>query len=311
MRIESYNNISTPEFTGLNLRLNKGKNKFFRINDLSNKYIDRFIQIMADSSEKKHINSITLDVLPRLDWVDLPVKEGGTPFKSWYIKSLFPSKAHCIFFHGGTSTVSNYQNLYKSLSNRNINILAVEYPGYGENKHLEASYGALSDVAQSSYKYLTENLKVNPNDIAIMGYCLGGQVATNLASVVNCRSLLLVSPISKFSQISEGYIKSKNIGETFVNKFHKWFVETRLFKSLLANKLSSYKYIDGVSCPVYVLSSEKDPVTHIKWMDKIVKSFLDRDKRLIYFRGFEDGHKLTDSKIDILSRVMSVDIFKP
>lgn len=272
---------------------------------LSAKYIDEFIKTMAESSDKKHIHQITPEIIPGAKEVTLP-KSG---LNSWYIKSKNPSSHHCIFLHGGTSTVTNYCDLYEGLCEANINVLAVEYPGYGDNRELSPSYETLKSAGQDAWEFLKKNLNIDPSEITILGYCLGGQMALNLARKIDCRSVILISPISKFGHISDGYIKSKNVGENFQSDFLKYFVKTPVFRAFVNGKLSSFKNLDALNCPIYLISSQKDVVIDIKHTDKLARKFDKKGKRVTYIRGFEDGHALSENKIRLLSQIICREIY--
>ena len=280
---------------------------------LTDRYVQNFIDAMVESAKAPEKNKKGLDtyLLFRTEQVSIPIKNNGEDamMESWYIKSLMPSDNHCIFLHGGTSNVPAYQYLYSRLSDYNINVLAVEYPGYGINKGMKASYETYAKSAEAAYKYLTEVEKVPADEIAVMGYCLGGYAASNLAKKVGCNSLFLISPMTSFIQTGEGYIKSKNVTKGF-SFIERLFSKTAAFKLRLLNKFNTYRNLKDVKVPIYMMSSDKDVVFNIKWMDKLAKRLRKSKKRITYIGGFEEGHKLTLNKDDIITNIMSKIVFK-
>lgn len=286
------------------------KSNYDSIRHLPTNYVDKFIEVMAESSKAKEINSVAVSLYVRCKDVDLPKTNNFNNAKALLVKSLIPSEDYCLFFHGGTSTNFNYQDLLLKLSNNNINVLAIEYPGYGANKNMKASFKALNDMADVGWQYLTKDMKVHPNKINIMGYCLGGQIATNLAAKNKCKSVLLIFPITKFKEISEGYIKSKRLETHFPKLLQKLAIKSNILKILVKNKLNSYKNIKNLNCPVYILSSGDDPVTDIKWIDKFVNNLLKKGKDVTYIRNYTRGHKLLEEKVNIISEMLTSVIFK-
>lgn len=296
------NDLKNPSTNFEALRLNKPVRQLKNPN-LVTQFTDEFIKAMAESSEKKEVSTVLIDLLCRLKRINFPTND-GTKINSWLIKSLLPTNHYCLFLHGGTSTVGNYQNLYRELSNKNINVLALEFPGYGDNKNLESSYKLICESAESAYKYLTEAQKIPENEITILGYCFGGQIASKLASKHNPKALLLASPVTRLSEINPDYINSKNIPERFPQKIQKYITNSKIFKFFTRNEFRLDKNVD---CPTYVFSSHEDVVTHKKWMD----SFINKIKKdnITYINGYEKGHKLTDSKIELISHLLGKDIF--
>ena len=151
-------------------------------------------------------------------------------------------------------------------------------------------------------------MNVPPDKITILGYCLGGQLATNLSKKVNCKSLLLVSPITNFGEINKAYVESKNLGKRFHSRLKKFIVNSKIFKLFTSNKLSLYDDLEKVNCPVYLFSSKKDPVTDVKWINKLEERLPDKEN-ITYIKTFEDGHKFTDSKALFIARIISEHIF--
>ena len=187
-----------------------------------------------------------------------------------------------------------------------INILAIEYPGYGINKPIEPTFNNIEKTAGKAYEYL-RNMGIEPKDINIMGYCFGSTIATKLASKVDCHSLTLISPVTSFSQISSGYLNSKKVKLTTFEKIQNFIMAKFGTKPKLHDKLNAYQYIDSVKCPIFVMSSNEDPVTDLKWIDHFVKYISSRGKNHTYIKGLDEGHKISILKSKILSIIANHD----
>jgi hypothetical protein len=151
-------------------------------------------------------------------------KERETFIPCIFIKSVGPnSDKIMIYFH------ANYEDLgvtYKfcldlSIS-LNINILAVEYPGYGVYKSTNScSSDKIIKDSEAIYTFLTEMMNIPEKNIIIMGRCLGSGPATYLASKYKPQNLILLSAFksikaaakSIFDKIKIGWVVEKLVKE--------------------------------------------------------------------------------------------------
>ena len=87
-----------------------------------------------------------------------------------------------LFFHGNAEDVGmSYQFLDHLRSVFELNILAMEYPGYGIYTQHEPSESRILSDAETVYKFLI-NHEVDPKDIVLFGRSIGSGSATHLAS---------------------------------------------------------------------------------------------------------------------------------
>jgi len=272
---------------------------------LTDKYVDSFVSKLSNAPRAKKLEPVDINTIFLQEPISLPQTKAETSL----IKSLMPSEKYCIFLPGGTSNTTNYQDLYKSLSYNNINVLPVEYYGYGLNKNMQASYEKYIEVAEDAYKYLTDTLKVSPKNITIMGYCLGGWPACTLAKKFDHKALLLINPLTRLSEVSEGYITSKNVTEDF-SLLEKLWTNTSFFKKKISSKFSSLKDLDQINCPVYIMSSKKDPVMASKFINIFKNKMAQQNENVTYLQDFETGHSLTKNKINIIANMLTGDIYK-
>ena len=265
--------------------------------------IDKFVGRMAKDSAPKEVpwyegwDNIS-------NWLIVDTKDGKT-LNARILWGRVPSGKFCLFFHGGTSTASNYQDLYAALVNKNICVIPMDYIGYGENKAIEANYKNLMESSEEIYRHLTETMMFKPENISIVGYCLGGQVAANLASKVKCHSLFLINPMTHVSDVSEDYLKSKNYKNSFITRVLDKFSKINPFaKYQLTKRMNAFRGAEKINCPVFVLSSKEDSVVKTEVIDRFVQYLRQFGKDVEYVRNFGEGHKLTSDKIELLSHEM-------
>ena len=91
------------------------------------------------------------------------------------------SKQVLLWFHGNAENIGYDLDHLRELAQIGVNILAVDYRGYGRSGGSPDEAGVYRD-ADAAYDYLTEQRHFRAQDIVIYGHSLGGAVAVNLAS---------------------------------------------------------------------------------------------------------------------------------
>ena len=100
-----------------------------------------------------------------------------------------------------------------------MNILAMEYSGYGLYNGVASSDRLLND-ALYVYDHLTNKLGVSPNDIVIFGRSIGSSPACFIANNRNPAALILMSPFKSIREVAKdlvGWMLSLAIAERFRN----------------------------------------------------------------------------------------------
>ncbi len=294
-------------YNKINSNINFNGNMFQRIQERrqrsADNRLDKFIAEMAKSANSKEKVPIQYN-LKRGTEILLGIDNNRQLVKSNLISGYVDPERYCIFLHGGTSTIPNYQYFIEWLNLDFTNVLAVEYPGYGKNAKLKPTYTNIRETAKSAYDYLRNTLKVKPENINILGYCFGAPVATDLASKVDCHSLMLLSPITSLTQMSKGYLDSKQTSLRFSEKVKNFFALRFHTRPIKFDRLNTFSGIENINCPIYLMSSHDDPVTGIKWADNFLEYASKKGKQVTYIKGFEAGHALTKSKANFLAKLM-------
>jgi len=127
-----------------------------------------------------------------------------------------------------------------------VNVLAVEYPGYGLLSQLKPTEEAVYEVALTVFRYLFDEVKVQYSQIILFGRSLGSGPAVYLASQYPVGGLILVSAFSSIRgavQSIAGSLLAWSIKEHFPN----------------------LQLISNVSCSTLIIHGESDgliPVEH-------------------------------------------------
>lgn len=125
-----------------------------------------------------------------------------------------------IFFHGNGEDIYTCRDLCQHICNRlNVNIVSVEYPGYGIFPG-DPEEGIILRNALAVYEFLTIDLKIDPNDIQLFGRSIGTGSAVWLASVRDIGAMTLMSPFTSIKAVAEhkvGSIVAMMIKDRFDN----------------------------------------------------------------------------------------------
>ena len=96
----------------------------------------------------------------------------------WFLEKP-ESSSVLLFFHGNAGNLTDRLGHLQILSLLGINILAIDYRGYGRSEGSPDEAGLYRD-ADAAYRFLTEEKKFEPSGIVLYGNSLGGAVALDL-----------------------------------------------------------------------------------------------------------------------------------
>ncbi len=97
-----------------------------------------------------------------------------------------------LYSHGNAEDLGVIQPLLTQYRDWGVAVLAFDYRGYGLSTGSPSEANAYAD-ARAAYDYLTQTLRVPPEQIILYGRSLGGGVVTELATQVPVAGLILES----------------------------------------------------------------------------------------------------------------------
>ncbi len=106
-----------------------------------------------------------------------------------------------LWFHGNAENIGYGLVHMKVLSQLGVNILAVDYRGYGKSEGKPDEAGVYHD-ADAAYDYLAKQRHIPPGDIFIYGVSLGGAVALDLAARRPCGGVIVQSSFTNAREIA-------------------------------------------------------------------------------------------------------------
>lgn len=127
-----------------------------------------------------------------------------------------------------------------------MNVLSVEYPGYGIYRNEPPDSNSISQNAEVVFDFVVQGLKFDPKDIVLFGRSMGSGPATFLAELVKPAALILLSP----------YTSLRDCVKSLLGTIPSLIVKER-FKNL--------DVIKKVTCPTLIVHGQSDtliPFSH-------------------------------------------------
>lgn len=152
-----------------------------------------------------------------------------------------------VFLHANAEDLGMSFAVIKHMRDQfKVNVLALEYPGYGLLSHLPTSEAGVYEVALTVFRYLVDEVGVRYSQIILFGRSLGSGPAVYLAAQYPIGGLILVSPFTSV----------KGAVQSIAGRLAAWSFEERFPNS---------KIIPNVSCSTLFIHGEGDgliPVEH-------------------------------------------------
>ncbi|MEH1944079.1 MAG: alpha/beta hydrolase [Nostoc sp.] len=145
------------------------------------------------------------------------------------------AKYTILYSHGNSEDLGDIKQVLKKLHAWGFSVFAYDYRGYGTSEGEPTESHAYEDI-NSAYNYLTQNLKIPPERIIVLGRSVGGGSAVNLAMRKPVAGLIIESSfISAFQVIVP-------------------------FRILPFDKFPNLDNIKKVKCPILVIHGKADEI---------------------------------------------------
>lgn len=123
-----------------------------------------------------------------------------------------------------------------------MNVLSVEYPGYGIYKGIPTEDTVCLD-AEYIYKYIAFHSKIEEENIVVMGRSIGTGVACHVAAKFKPSALVLVSPFLSLREI---------VAERYP-----------MLKSFIKERFDNETKMKAVRCPTFILHGLQDNAINV------------------------------------------------
>lgn len=152
-------------------------------------YYVRFLEKKTAFYPEKDIVATPQDI--NLDFVNVDFMSSELKLHGWFVPHPEATKT-VVYLHGNAGNISGRLERISVFHDLKFNTFIFDYRGYGLSEGAPTEDGVYAD-AMAAYKYLIEKMEVKPADIIVYGASLGGAVAVDLASKIDCHAVVLDS----------------------------------------------------------------------------------------------------------------------
>jgi hypothetical protein len=124
---------------------------------------------------------------------------------AWFLSAPHSDKVF-LWFHGNAENIGYGLDLLPFYERLGVNILAVDYRGYGKSEGSPDEAGIYCD-ADAAYDYLIQERHIQPRNIIVFGHSLGGAVAIDLASRRQCGGLIVQSSFTSARDMARRFFR--------------------------------------------------------------------------------------------------------
>jgi hypothetical protein len=210
---------------------------------------------------------------------DLRIPVGGSEWiHCWWIPAASPSDRVLLVFHGngyvldqGFSGKSTNEVEFIPLHGLGLNLLLVDYRGYGSSSPGMPNEKRVFEDARAAYAYLTTQRNVPSRNIILFGRSIGTGPATELAREhPDAGGLILISPFTSLPDAAKAI----------------WYLNAFPIRFLSHNRFDNLSRIESVHVPVFIAVGTNDDLTPPA-MDQALFQKANEPKRLYLAPGAE------------------------
>jgi len=159
-------------------------------------------------------------------------------------------KGVVLYFHGNKRNIERYAPYATNFTKNNYEVWMMDYPGYGKTTGKLTEQAMYDDAA---ILYQMARARFSKDSILLYGKSLGTGVASQLASVKNCKRVILETPYYSMEAMmkSHTFIYPVNL----MAKYH----------------FPNYLYFKKIEAPVTIFHGTKDELVPYNHSVKLVK----------------------------------------
>jgi len=196
--------------------------------------------------------------------------EDGETLHGWWIPAPDVSRATLLFFHGNAGNISGRLESVQQFRRLGLNVLIVDYRGYGQSTGTPSEQGIYRDAA-ACWESLTEARGIAPADIVVFGRSMGGGPATWLAARHTPGAVILESV---FTNVPD------------VGAHHYSFLPVR---ALATNQFDNESRVAEIDAPILSIHSREDRIVPFALGRRVYEAAADPKQFLEIQGGHNDG----------------------
>ena len=202
-----------------------------------------------------------------------------------------------LYFHGNSLNISYRDYMIRIAKILRVNLILVDYRGYGKSDGRPSSKGLLRD-ANVVTKFALAHRK--PEEIIVWGESLGGSPATYVASKTpNLRGLILFSTFASFHSILD---RPESL------TYQLLYSVVREITADIEDATDNESMLRKCTCPVLIFHSPDDKLIDFSNAERLFKAAGHPNKKLIRIGGDHDSPEVTLEHIDEMGQFIGVDV---
>ncbi len=174
------------------------------------------------------------------------------------------SKGVVLYFHGNRTNISRYAPFANNFTKKNYEVWMIDYPGFGKSTG-KITEAILYETALQMYKLARVNYL--PNSIIIYGKSIGTGIATQLASIRDCKRLILETPYYGLASLVNNLL---------------WMYPV---KQMIHYQLPTYEYISKVTAPISIFHGTHDELISLRNASKLKRILKPSDEFIVIENG--------------------------
>jgi alpha-beta hydrolase superfamily lysophospholipase len=159
-------------------------------------------------------------------------------------------KGVVLYFHGNRRNIERYAPFASNFTSNNYEVWMIDYPGFGKSTG-ERSESIIYDDAKELYKMARSRFA--KDSIIIYGKSLGSGIASYLASVKDCKRLMLEAPYYSIDALAAHYAPIYPV--SWMCKYH----------------FPTSEYFEKVDAPITIFHGTDDEVIPYKQSKRLIK----------------------------------------
>jgi len=223
------------------------------------------------------------DYEPDFEFEDVNFESAdGTKLHGWLLPAV-DSQRYVLFCHGNGENVAMAGGYVARQMGQSLkaNVFVFDYRGYGKSAGSPTEKGVLED-SHAAMDWLCKRFEIKPTDVIVDGFSIGGGVATDVATSLGCRGLILQRTFSSMPDVA-------------ASKFP--FVPVRL---MMQNRFESAKKISAYHGPLLQSHGEQDQVVPIKFGRRLHEACPAKDKFFFFKRDMDHFSALDEEFLEIV-----------
>ena len=193
-------------------------------------------------------------------------------------------KGVVLYFHGNKKNISWYAKFAPYFTRNQYEVWMIDYPGFGKSTGT-FNEKELYEWALTLYKLARANY--SPDSIIIYGKSMGTGIASQLASIRDCRYLILETPYYDMPSIIDNYLPVYPVNR------------------MIHYKLPTWKYLREVTAPVFIFHGTDDWIIPYRNAKRLLPFLKTKDEFITIPGGSHNNlinFPLVTNKLDSLLR---------